>query len=388
MELDASRHQLLRDMVHHVEAQLRETYQFPPQFTDPHTPNLPDMLRDPTVSSGLEIITTAILAQEWTLTPGASDTSGAIAREMEKNLRDVDIESACENALEALGRGFFPHEIQWRHQNGKFWLDDLADINPDQIAFHVDDQMRILSLVSRPIYRPDETIPRGKIWLHQHRASRRYPAGRSILEPAYDPWYRKQQLVKWWSLGLQRYGMPLVICQAPETFGQTDVQNVINAIYNLRLDGVAVLPDSIAYQVIQPTYGQGISFHEAILYMDSQIRRAILLAASETSTNGRDPSVTGQALQIEKQHSDNGASRWSHELCVSLTRQVIAPLVAANHGSDPGLCPRFTLPIPVNVTASLQKWGMPDGTMASLSEPARPDSPTGRARLSASAGRS
>ena len=357
MNINPKREKLLKEIVARQEAQAKVTYALPPQGyeTNPHIGSYGDMLRDATVSSCMDHVRTDILAQPWTLTAGTGPLAAQIAKEIEENLREIDVDIALENAIEALGRGFFPHEIVWdiyhdkAEKRRKFRLCGLSDINPEQIAFEVDDQMKITGIISRPIFKAEQTYSTNKIWLHQHRPSRRYPAGRSILEPAYRPWFAKDNLLKTWGLNLQRYGIPLIILKAPDSLGGVEYTNLLTSIYGLRLDGVAIIPDSVAYEIINPGAQQGLNFEIAISYHDAQIRQAIELAKEQPQMpGGGSTRVSGQGIQEIAKVTDNGLARWSAELCTSFTKQVIQPLVYANYGEDITNVPRFTLPSPIN----------------------------------------
>src|SRR5207249_11619831 len=110
-----------------------------------------DMMLDPAVSYSVNMIKEAVLAEQWTIEPAdSSRASLAMAADVEANLRDVNIEPVLDDALNSVWRGFWAHEIRWRHAARRFWLDELAALNPDQIALELDDYMRITAVLNRP----------------------------------------------------------------------------------------------------------------------------------------------------------------------------------------------------------------------------------------------
>jgi len=257
-----NRDKLLREIVRHTEAAAKLVYETPPVADNTQQyPNWAEMMKDATVAACVEAIISAILARPWFVRPAAQTPAAlAVAQFIEENLREIDLEAALETALEALWRGFSVHEITWKYEAfrrsgapvfGKvFRLAGLADIDPDQIAFELDDQMRITAVLSKPNLPPErpnartpERLPLEKVWLHRRKPSRQHPAGRSLLEPAYRAWRAKDNLLKFWGLALQRFGMPYIIAQIPETHSEGFAQSVMHAFYQLRLDGVALLPE-------------------------------------------------------------------------------------------------------------------------------------------------
>lgn len=385
-----SRDRLLREIVQHTEAAAKLVYETPPVADNAQQyPQWAEMMRDATVAACVEAITSAILARPWCVRPAAQTPAAlAVAQFIEENLREIDLEAALETALEALWRGFSAHEITWKyevfrcsgvqvsgngperlnartpeHRSQFFRLAGLADIHPDQIAFELDDQMRITAILSQPPpglplrkgegngapehlnTRAPERLPLEKVWLHRRKPSRQHPAGRSLLEPAYRAWRAKDSLLKFWGLALQRFGMPYVIAQIPESSSDGFAESVMNAFYQLRLDGVALLPESVAYQVHNPSSTTVLTFTEAIHYHDAQIRTAILLQFTEGSVMSREY-ITGEGLRQLARTTAYALQRAARSLCASFTQQVIAPLVAVNFGPAPEIVPRLTFPRP------------------------------------------
>jgi hypothetical protein len=325
--------QLLREIILHTEALFKQSYARPPIQTDQHTAAYPDMRIDATIASALEATYAEMLARDWYLAADAKGQQRLDDHIMIDELEGVDIRARLKLALLALERGFAVEEITWKYQKGRYALTELADINPDQIGFNVDDQMRMQSVVSIPIGGSEMTLPMSKVWLHRHNPSRRYPAGQSILEAAYRPWYAKDQMLKLWGLQLQKFGMPLFIFQIPDSLGQSTTMALRDAIYNLRVDGVATIPDSVAYQKLDPVPNLGLAFESAIEYHNAEIKRAIRLETNDPAASARSASQ-GPLLAEQSKTTRYGLTLWAWELCGTFRNQIIAPLIRANLGPD------------------------------------------------------
>lgn len=348
MNLPRPDRRMLRQVLEHNEAINRAVYESAPITTSTRAASYDDMLLDATVAACIESITGAVLADPFYINPADRHDARAlmIADEIEQNLRDLPTETILETALEtALCFGFAPAEISWRYHKQHFCLDSVADLDRDQMALDLDSRMNVLRYRSQPTAAEEKTVEREKLWFHTHRASRKHPAGRSILDAAYRPWNAKDNYLRFYGLTLQRYGFPLMILTLPSTADSNMQSDALAAAYALRLDGVAVFPNGVSYVIEQPPQWHGLDFEAAIKLMDSYIIRRMLLAISSTGGSGQ-TYITGEGLLQQARSTAYLLARVSRQLCESFTDQVIRPLVYANYGERPDLVPSLALPPP------------------------------------------
>lgn len=339
------RGQMFREVVKHIEAINKSAFEFPPVQPGDNAGSYADMMQDPTVSHCIAMIKESILAQGWDIEPAEKSRAAlALADDARRNLKDLDIESILDEAMDAIWRGFQPHEIKWRHQQKRYMLDELAAISHDQIAFLLDDRMRITAIKSRStLSQEDRTVPAEKLWIHTHKPSRRTPAGESILEPAYRAWKSKDRLLQFWGLAIQRFGLPQWMLQIPSSTTPARQAQIQSTFYGGRLDGVYLIPEDVTATQLQPSAWANLVLENAIDYHDNEINKAILLFMPPAQGLSR---TTGTSIAELDRATSYRMLRISRALCRSFKEQVIDPLCFANYGARPEQCPSLLLAIP------------------------------------------
>ena len=352
----SERRRMLREIVFHTEAAFKETWSQTPIEPGDNGASYADMLNDPTVAYCIGLIQDAICAGEWHLEPAKkimsghssadSSRSGSMALEIERNLRDIDVEAALHDALDAIWRGFRAHEITWDYRAGRHVLESLAAIDPDQIALELDDRMRVTAVLSKPVGHDPQRLPREKIWMHVHNPSRTRPAGESVLEPVYRAWSSKNRLLQFWGLSIQRFGMTHMIVRIPANTPPGEQANLLATLYQGRLDGVYLLKEQYTVEVLNPTQWANLTFEAAIDYQDSEIVKGLLYMYQPGGSATGQTYVTGAGLGEQARATAARLQRISRALARSFTMDVIAPLCKSNWGTELADVPRLVLPIP------------------------------------------
>jgi phage gp29-like protein len=351
---------MLRETIYHIEALNKSQWEYPPLQPGDNASSYVSMMADPTIHYCIEVLKGAILAQGWEVQPAlGSRGSAAMAVELQKNLLDIDVESALNEGMDAIWRGFQPHEIKWRYGQRRYRLDNLIAVSHDQIAFLLDDRMRITAIKSRPmVHQEIQTIEAEKLWLHVHNPSRSRPAGESMLEPAFRAWTAKNRLLQFWGIALQRYGMPQWMLSIPANTPQARQTDILNTFYNGRLDGVYLIPQDVTATETQPSAWANLTFENSIEYQDNEMIKALLLYNTPQAANER---TSGPEIIELARATSYRMLRISRELCSQFNRQVIQPLCMANWSAPPEICPTLALPIPD--TSRIATLAAPIGTL-------------------------
>jgi phage gp29-like protein len=343
---------MLRELLYHEEAFTKQTWEQPPIVPGENATSYAHMMLDPSVAYSVGLIQDAIVAGGWHIEPSDREDRRALAmaEDVRRNLIDLDVDAALHDALDAIWRGFACEEITWRYgrppSSGRFWLDSLATLDPDQIALELDDRMCVTAILNKPTGREPQRVPREKVWMHVHRPSRRRPAGESILEPAYRAWSSKNRLLQFWGLSIQRFGMTHMIVRIPANTPPAEQTSILSTLYQGRLDGVYLLKEQYAVELLNPTQWANLTFEKAIDYQDQEIVKAILFTHSPGGVATGQTYVTGAGLSEQSRATAARLQRISRALARSFTLDVIAPLCMANWGAEPAICPRLVLPVP------------------------------------------
>lgn len=157
--------------------------------------------------------------------------------------------------------------------------------------------------------------------------------GESFLRPCYKNWFSKDNLIRFWNIALERYGVPFTVGKSPNPDDKDQILSVINSIQPMT--GV-YLSDQAEIEVHE-TKKSAQDFMSAIAYHDQQILLRLLI-----------PSLT---LQQEKVGSYSlgevhftvflmRLARLRNDVEKLMQRKVVKKLVEWNFGDVP--LPKFT----------------------------------------------
>lgn len=272
--------------------------------------------QDPTVAALEAAVRLPIRAAEWSIEPGAdkNEPGRALAKEIaamvEENLfggleretsagkQTQSFESVIENALLCAPLGVAGSEDLWKTDTGKNAV-RLSRIAPRLPAtfyqFLVDDDGETLKTLVQFGYRGAEVnlfpVPAGKMTLFIFNREGANFYGRSMLRPAYQPWYFKSKLMVIDAIGAEknRIAVP-VIMQGPNATPD-DVNKSWEWAQNLAANERMGLSMPSGWEFKQVGIeGRAMPLIEAIRYYDEQIADAGLggfLSLGKTASGSR-----------------------------------------------------------------------------------------------------
>lgn len=274
-----------------------------------------------------------------------------------------------EELLDCLAFGHAIAEQTYEQRSGLLALRTLRVRPRTAYAFVVDQFMNVLGVVPRPELGigvpvdPSQIVPREKFVLLTWGSRYGDPRGRSLLRPAYNAWWLKQQTWPHYLKFLLQFGTPSVAGKLPE--GATDVELFDTATGEPRRDangnpvvvsaadallekliawsnGTAIALDHGTELQLIESRGDGEAYVNAIDLYDRQMTRAVLIAiraTMEAEHGSRADSETAQDMVSAF------AQLVRRRVEVALYRDCIMPLVRYNWGDDAAdeLCPYITL---------------------------------------------
>lgn len=296
------------------------------------------MLRDPQVQSNAQVLKSSIIEDGVYLRPGveqASDTDYDKAKQVADHLQRVFDEQEVpldESLFDMLDAPFFGHkvaEVKWEYGRGLSGMVTKA-LNPVALkvkpnaatSFVCDAYMNVIGLYptnqwqygtysgSQVISPTDPNLlPRSKFAVLTWRPRNGDPRGTSILRAAYDPWWRKRQILVEYMRYLTQFAGPSVIGYTSEAEAQgaqtdplgnlvvdpntgefvqalTPEEQMLSTLLRWRNGLAAAFPFGSRVDVIHPA-GNGEAFLKGLAQADQQITKAILSQelATEQSDN-------------------------------------------------------------------------------------------------------
>lgn len=194
---------------------------------------------------------------------------------------------------------------------------------------------------------PANILPREKFMIFSFRERDSDPRGTSILRPAYEPWWNKQQTLQEWRRYLAQFAGPSLIGKTPpgampvpqtDSYGNiipnstplTPEEILASQLAAFQNGTYIVLP---AEASVEPMYvnGDGKAFHEAINYYNTEITQSILnqtLATEDAQANARAASETQQDVM------GNVILSAKKDLADTIRQDLLFNLIQWNYGQD------------------------------------------------------
>ena len=305
------------------------------------------MQTDPQIKACLNTKKFAVLSQGWSVhAASASPEDLAVAAFVRHTLTGMrgSILDALHDVLDALALGISLVEIVYQMNDGGPYagmvgLAALKSKDPDGFTFETDDFGNVTALRGclGEVYPPD------KFLRYSYMPRYENPLGLSDLRAAYKPWLAKQQLLRWWTKYLEKFGMPTVTgsYDAERGYGADQQRELLMLVAQVHNESAIVLPSDMHLGLLETARAAPAGFLEAIEYQDRAIAKSIL---GQTLTT--DGSGSGATFALGSVHQDvlmfylRKLQRDLEETVVGA--QLIAPLVRYNFGPHVPP-PRFAL---------------------------------------------
>lgn len=335
------------------------------------------MENDPQISACMTILKAAILEDGLHLNPAVEDADDddydlAVeifeeAEAMIDNLSDP-LDDSLWDLLSCIGKGnrVAEQKIGWAKadKDGRKILNlEALKVKPRRAtAFVIDPYLNVIGLLGRPpgfpspflaswlidpSAPPPNLLPRSKFAVLTYRPKDSDPRGTSLLRPAYDPWWRKRQIIPEYLRYLTQFAGPSVWGTVPEKAlpqPQLDANGqpipgapmlspetvLFNALVALRNGTAGAFPFGTIINQLTPQAATGISpFAAAIASSNLEITKCILtqnLATEEGEHQAR------AAAQVHQDVLDTLVRQGKRSLVRVLIRDVLRPWISYNWG--------------------------------------------------------
>lgn len=333
---------------------------------------LDKMTRDETIKASLSIIKMAITSPGFRIQPSDSKNQAAIdAADWWTGQFEAlpgSVGRILGKLLTAIEYGFSITECVLGYDGNLVGLKKLKPVRPHDLIFVVDEFGTVNSVfqvlqrrVSDPgvVIKGDDgnyrnleggsmaTLPRDRVevmasdFVHFTQGDNfGDPRGKTALVAAHRSWWSKDNLIKFWNMGLEKFGVPWVL---GEHMNLTDEEKVAfqSMIENVRsLSQMTIPKDRAKISLIerQASSGQNDPFEKALMYHDLGMTRAMLM-----------PSLLGfGATQKAGSYSQSDThfkvfmwviDAYGNDLEETINEQILAPVNRLNF--PPELWPKF-----------------------------------------------
>jgi len=275
-----------------------------------------------------------------------ADKAEELAEFARRNLERLpNFEQDLFELLDAISKGFAVSEIMWRLDGGKWVVDCLKSRPQRRFSFDDKGQLRLRKPLGERRSRTlrgeaGRPVPPGKFLVHVHMSQHENPLGQPLALKAFWPHWFKKNAVKFWSVFMDRFGMPTAtVTYQPGAKGQRDEALKVLESY-MSTTGV-VLPEGVRLELQDAARGGGAGVYETFVeVMDSWMAK-LVLGATLTSAEGRHGT---QALGGVHADIREDILRWDgRSLAATVGTQLIRWMVHFNFGAEAAddLAPQF-----------------------------------------------
>ena len=233
-----------------------------------------ELLYDSRVKATTESRKSAILAMEWEIIgDGSSEEEKKFYTELFKTYKMPDtISEMLDGAL----FGYKPMEIVYAEVNRK--IIPVEFVGKPSRWFDYDGENRLRYLAGNNTFE-GVLVPPEKFIVIRKNPTYDNPYGKPALSPCYWPVIFRKNGMKFWTIFLEKFGMPFLMAKAPEGAKEDRICDVADMLENMVVDGIAVVPKEYDLEIAESAEGKGKtgSMHNVYLdFMNREIDMSIL----------------------------------------------------------------------------------------------------------------
>ncbi|MFW5499599.1 MULTISPECIES: DUF935 domain-containing protein [unclassified Maridesulfovibrio] len=238
------------------------------------------LLRDHEVQSCYQQRRDAVIACDWTVTPGAKDKKSQMAAEsLNEYLNGISWDRKTRMMLSGVFHGYAVAECMWAKDGSNIALDQILVRKQRRFGFGKD--MRELRLYDVNRIK-SEAMPERKFWVASFGADDDdSPYGRGLGHYLWWPVFLKRNGAKYWAIYLDKFGSPSVKAKYPNNATEKQKRVALQAAKALRQNSASAFPEGFDLELLSATGSGTGSYLSFMSYWDIAIAKIIL---SQTGT--------------------------------------------------------------------------------------------------------
>lgn len=241
--------------------------------------------RDDQVKAILSLKKFMVMSSGWDIQAfkGLEDEQAEAILEVKENLQNLDepdFECALLNMLTYLDYGFSITEPVFKVGDNNHWkLKKLKTRAPHTFLEIKTDKFGDVTEIQQETADAPVILDKRKIQhliylIHQSDFGN--PFGTSDLQAAYNPWFAKSMVMRFWNVYLERFGNPTVVATVPSNMKPTE-QDAVDAIMkNFQPKNGIRIPDTVKLDFIKPP-ASNKEFETAIDKYNAMMSRSMLV---------------------------------------------------------------------------------------------------------------
>lgn len=251
------------------------------------------------------------------------------AKLAEATLADLELPDLCITLLDGLSTGYGVAEMMWDTKGDQWRVVDVLHREPHWFCFDRDTgkELRLIDSSADGL-----ALPPYKFITHTPKIRSGIPLMGGLARSALWAWVFKSYALRDWAAFCELFGQPLRVGKYSSAASKEDIAVLRRAVTEIGSDAGAVIPDSMVLEFVDAGSKTSSAdlYLKLITYMDNQISKAVLGQTGTTDMGG--------SYAQSKVHNEVRADLLKADaraLSATLTRQLIAPVIALNMGDVP-----------------------------------------------------
>ena len=242
-----------------------------------------DLMYDSRVIAVTQSRKSAVQSMEWDVI--GEKTPQAQIDFHKEYLTAYKMEDIFSEILDAPLFGYKPLEIIWSGDSGKIIPIDFVGKPPRWFKYDKDNKLRFVTMKDMIL---GEELPENKFVIARHKPTYDNPYGKPDLSACYWPVIFRKNGFKFWTIFIEKYGLPFLLGKAPEGERIEKINEVATMLDNMVQDAIAVVPKEYEVDIIESTEGKGANpVHKTYIdAMNLEIAMAILGTNLTTEVQG------------------------------------------------------------------------------------------------------
>lgn len=291
-----------------------------------------DMLNDDQVSVCSDLKKDLILGSGFSILPN-EDGQDEIVEDLSVALSedcDIPFAESLQEILSGNDFGFSLSEKTFKIKDGKLRLKHLKTRHPNSWLIHQDDKGNVTDYQQNTNQGFRSINPKSLVHFVNNRKFQN-PYGKSDLRAAYAAWFAKRQVIRFYSIYLEKAASPLPIARYDKNAPENAITKIFNTIKNLQTKTAMALPKEIEVEFLE-SKTNGEAYSKAINIFNMFIGRSLfipdLLGLSGSETAGGSFSLGKEQIKIFMMH----INRRRESLEKLINYHIIWPMVQYNFG--------------------------------------------------------
>lgn len=293
-----------------------------------------DMENDDQISIAMQLKRDLVIGSGWSIV--CEDEKDQKAADAIYSDLEEEPEGSLDDMLEELidvawTKGFsLTEKIFKQKDDGSLALRALKTRHPNSWLIHTDERGNVSKYEQVGVRRSVDIDPKSLIH-YINNPKHQNPYGQADLRKAYEPWFVKRHIVRFYSIFLEKAAGPIPIAKYDDNVPREKAQEVFNIIKNFQTKTALTIPKGFDVEFLQAS-GDGNAYTKGIDLFNMFIGRTLvipdLLGFQGNSTGGGSLSLGQSQISIFYKH----ILRRRRTLERLVNKHIIQPLAVWNFG--------------------------------------------------------